>query len=201
MSQKYILLATTDLIAEAFKREFASFPEVTIYKGLFEELKDVDCLVSPANSFGLMDGGMDAAITRYFGDQLQKRVQAHIIKEYGGEQPVGTSFIIETNNERIKYIAHSPTMRCPSIIRNTDNIYRATKATLLALKKYEDSIQKIAIPAFGAGVGMVPADNVSKQMALAFKHISMPPESIDWIYARIRDREIKEVSNIGNNLK
>jgi len=35
----------------------------------------VQCIVSPANAFGLMDGGYDLAITHYFGDQLQKRVQ------------------------------------------------------------------------------------------------------------------------------
>ena len=35
----------------------------------------VECVVSPANSFGLMDGGYDLAITEWFGDQLQKRVQ------------------------------------------------------------------------------------------------------------------------------
>lgn len=30
----------------------------------------IDCVVSPANSFGLMDGGYDLAITEYFGEQL-----------------------------------------------------------------------------------------------------------------------------------
>lgn len=48
----------------------------------------VQCIVSPANAFGLMDGGYDLAITHYFGDQLQKRVQQHIIDHYYGEQPV-----------------------------------------------------------------------------------------------------------------
>lgn len=36
-------------------------------------------MVSAANSFGLMDGGVDGAITMFFGDQLQKRVQKHIV--------------------------------------------------------------------------------------------------------------------------
>ncbi|ECE9311446.1 phage tail protein, partial [Salmonella enterica subsp. enterica serovar Napoli] len=35
-------------------------------------------MVSTANSFGLMDGGVDAAITAYFGPQLQERVQRNI---------------------------------------------------------------------------------------------------------------------------
>lgn len=47
-----------------------------------------------------MDGGIDQAITEFFGQQLPDRVQKHIIKEYGGCQPIGTSFIIETLGER-----------------------------------------------------------------------------------------------------
>ncbi|EJB4474161.1 hypothetical protein MT082_003968, partial [Salmonella enterica] len=38
-----------------------------------------------AETFGLMDGGVDAAITAYFGSQLQERVQQNIIREYLGE--------------------------------------------------------------------------------------------------------------------
>ncbi|VEA17077.1 caudovirales tail fibre assembly protein [Salmonella enterica subsp. enterica] len=37
-----------------------------------------------AETFGLMDGGVDAAITAYFGSQLQERVQQNIIREYLG---------------------------------------------------------------------------------------------------------------------
>ena len=45
----------------------------------FMKKNKVDCVVSPANSFGLMDGGFDLAITNWYGDQLQKRVQKYII--------------------------------------------------------------------------------------------------------------------------
>ncbi|EHP9011265.1 phage tail protein, partial [Salmonella enterica subsp. enterica serovar Infantis] len=34
-----------------------------------------------AETFGLMDGGVDAAITAYFGSPLQERVQQNIIRE------------------------------------------------------------------------------------------------------------------------
>lgn len=57
-------------------------------------------MVSAANSFGLMDGGIDKCITDFFGDQLPKRVREYIIGEYGGCQPIGTSFIIETQGEK-----------------------------------------------------------------------------------------------------
>lgn len=98
-----ILLATNQYQAECFEHAFLDYPNVNVFYGLFEELDSFDCLVSPGNSFGLMDGGMDAAITKYFGDQLQQRVQKEIINNFYGEQPVGTSFIIETNNNHIPY--------------------------------------------------------------------------------------------------
>lgn len=57
-----------------------------------------------------MDGGVDAAITDLFGDQLQQRVQRYILDHFDGEQPVGTSFIISTANPKHPYVAHTPTM-------------------------------------------------------------------------------------------
>lgn len=187
---KYILLATNDYQAKSFNKAFAGINNVEIYGGIFEQLSGIDCLVSPANSFGLMDGGMDAAITNYFGVQLMERVQAHIIEEYYGEQPIGTSFIIETLDERIPYLAHTPTMRVPALISGTDNVYRATKATLIAVEKFGADINTVAIPAFGAGVGRLHPYKVAEQMALAFEHLANPPKSIDWNFARMRDYEI-----------
>ena len=55
----------------------------------------VQCVVSPANSYGSMDGGYDAAIIDYFGIQLEKAVQKYILDNFYGEQPVGTSFTID----------------------------------------------------------------------------------------------------------
>src|SRR5690625_1566764 len=132
--KRITIIATNTYLDELFRAYFRDDEEVEIHFGVFEELT-AECLASPANSFGLMDGGIDGAITSYFGDQLQKRVQQRIIDEYYGEQPVGTSFIVETNNVKIPYLAHTPTMRVPADIRGTDNVYKATKATLVAAKQ------------------------------------------------------------------
>lgn len=190
MNRKYILLATNTYIAECFEKAFKEYDNVSVHLGVFEQLNDVDCLVSPANSYGLMDGGMDQAITNYFGAQLQQRVQEHIIKHYYGEQPVGTSFIIETNSSPYKYLAHTPTMRVPKIVSDTDNAYVATKATLIAVEQYDKEINSVALPAFAAGIGRIHPVDVAYQMELAFKHFLNPPKSIDWNFARFREYEI-----------
>ena len=67
-------------------------------------------MVSAANSFGLMDGGVDLAITRFFGEPLMQRIQTRILEEYLGEQPVGTSLIVETGHPAHPFVAHTPTL-------------------------------------------------------------------------------------------
>ncbi|MFH7027510.1 MAG: macro domain-containing protein [Heteroscytonema crispum UTEX LB 1556] len=66
-------------------------------------------MVSPANSFGMIDGGIDATIMRFFGHSLA-RVQRHILEDYLGQQPVGTSMIVETSHHKHPFLAYTPTM-------------------------------------------------------------------------------------------
>jgi hypothetical protein len=108
---KLILVDPNDAVCDAWKLVFEQSPDISIVRGRFEALPEFDCMVGAANSFGLMDGGVDLAITRFFGLQLMERVQAHILDEYLGEQPVGTSFIIETRHPRHPFLAHTPTGR------------------------------------------------------------------------------------------
>lgn len=46
---------------------------------------DADAVVSPANSFGFMDGGIDLAYSERFGWGLQARLQRHIAEHHLGE--------------------------------------------------------------------------------------------------------------------
>ena len=95
--EKLILIDPKEALCEAWRTSFAIYPEVEIINGRFEQVEAYDCMVSAANSFGLMDGGVDLAITNYFGGSLQSRVQQVILEHYNGEQPVGTSFITPNN--------------------------------------------------------------------------------------------------------
>ncbi|ECN8872141.1 shikimate transporter, partial [Salmonella enterica subsp. enterica serovar Typhimurium] len=135
--------------------------EHTMYIGPHGHVVIVDA-DGNAETFGLMDGGVDAAITAYFGSQLQERVQQNIIREYLGEQPVGTAFVIETGNSKHPWLVPAPTMRVPLIIDGTDAVYNATRAALLAIFQHNKSagedrkITSVALPAMGAGCGQVP---------------------------------------------
>ncbi|EBL4291135.1 phage tail protein [Salmonella enterica] len=186
---KLILSAPVPAMAAAFECYFQNTDNVEIIPGPFETIPEFDCMVSAANSFGLMDGGVDAAITTYFGTQLQRRVQKYIIQEYLGEQPVGTAFITETGDGEHPWLIHAPTMRVPLIIDGTDAVYNATRAALLAIFQHNKSvaeykkIKSVVFPAMGAGCGQVPPDSVARQMRLAWDGFINCATEINWQYA------------------
>jgi O-acetyl-ADP-ribose deacetylase (regulator of RNase III) len=161
MTFKLILSAISPDLFEAFKKHFAQFPQVEVVFKPFEQT-EFDCVVSAANSFGLMDGGVDQCITDYFGVQMMNRVQAAVLEEYYGEQPVGTSMIVRGNEnfsfevvehnveskelktvlKKNKYVAHTPTMRIPMNINNTSYVYSAMKAMLIAVEKHNQQFDE-----------------------------------------------------------
>lgn len=190
-----ILSAMSPELATAFDTAFADLDNWRVVRGPFESIQTFDCMVSAANSFGLMDGGVDAAITAFYGIQLQNRVQQHIIAEYLGEQPVGTAFVIGTNHEKHPWLVHAPTMRTPALISGTDAVYRATWAALVAIHNHNkegDHITTVVFPAMGAGCGEVPAKNVAEQMALAWRNFHAVPTLINWPYAFQRARLVDQ---------
>lgn len=181
-----ILVDPSPVLCAAWRMAFREWDGhgVQIVNGRFERLPEFDLLVSAANSFGLMDGGVDAAIVNYFGDALADRVQARIRDEFLGEQPVGTCLIVPTGNSKHPFLAHTPTMRVPEVIARTDNVYNAMRAMLLAVRKHNaeqtETIRIVACPGLGTGVGMMPPHVAARQMAVAYKHFLEPPTRADW---------------------
>lgn len=191
--KKLILVGPNPYLCKAWEKAFKGVDHIAIENKPFEMLEQFDCMVSPANSFGLMDGGVDLAITHFFGLQLQQRVQQQIIDRYSGEQPVGTSMIVETGHPNHPYLAHTPTMRIPMSIQHTDHVYLAMKAMLLAVRDFnrmEARISTIACPGLGTATGRVAPEEAARQMALAYKNVLHPPEEMDWAFAVRRHREI-----------
>lgn len=192
---KLILVDPNAHVCGAWEHEFGGLGTVEVVNDRFENLPEFDCMVSAANSFGLMDGGVDLAIARYFGDDLVNRVQRWVIEEFRGEQPVGTSFIIETHHRKHPFLAHTPTMRVPMSISRTDNVYRAMWALLLAVHRHNRqntrAIRSIACPGLGTATGRVPATEAARQMALAYRWFLDPPQAMSWEHATNRQVAIR----------
>lgn len=110
-------------------------------------------VVSPANSFGFMDGGVDYAYSQYFGWGLQDRVQQKISEYPFGELLVGQAFVISTKNETIPNLIVAPTMRVPKIIHDPADIMLATRAAVAAA--HDAGISEIVFPGMGTGCGQV----------------------------------------------
>lgn len=193
---KLILVAPAVELYEAFCESFEHLPNVEVVHNYFEWLTEFDCLVSPANSFGMMDGGMDAAITKFFGVDLEWKVKSQILETYLGEQPIGTSMIVETGHPQHPYLAHTPTMRVPMIIKGTDIPYSAMWAMLLAVRQHNQQshrpIESIACPGLGTGIGRVPYHEAARQMAVAYDHFLYPPKLLNCFVAASRQLQIWE---------
>ncbi|HYJ31819.1 MAG TPA: macro domain-containing protein [Candidatus Binatia bacterium] len=192
-------------LCAAWEEAFRGRSEVHVVCGRFEGLSAFDCMVSAANSFGLMDGGVDAAITRFFGQDLMERVQCRILDEYLGEQPVGTSMIVETGHPQHPYLAHTPTMRTPMTIARTDNVYRAMSSMLLAVRRHNGSgarpIGIVACPGLGTRTGRVPLPEAARQMSIAYRNLLEPPRSITWSFALGRQEQVRYGGDLGYLLR
>src|SRR5438067_2367663 len=168
-----------DMLA-AFREQFAGLPHVRV--------------VTAGNAFGLMTAGIDATVVRRFGERLMRRVQHRIMDEYLGEQPVGTAFIVPTEDPALPFLCHAPTMRVPETIDGTDKVYAATWAALLAVQAHNRAsaqrIGVVALPAMGTGYGRVPFGEAARQMAVAYRHFLEPPHRLDKDYVARRQRSI-----------
>src|SRR5437667_6826723 len=106
----------------AWQKYFKGIANVQISHGDILE-KSAHAIVSPANSFGYMDGGIDLIYLNRFGYELQNRLQAHLRDEHDGELPVGQATIVETFDPKMPYLVSAPTMRIPMNVSDSINAY------------------------------------------------------------------------------
>jgi O-acetyl-ADP-ribose deacetylase (regulator of RNase III) len=118
------------------------------------------------------DGGIDLVYSRFFGWELQERLQAQPLAEHFGELPVGQAVIVPTGHASIPFLVSAPTMRVPSSIAKTLNVYLAFRAALIAVTNHnatnEREINSVLVPGLGTGVGEVPAERAARQMRRAY---------------------------------
>lgn len=134
---------------------------------------DCDAIVSPANSFGFMDGGLDGLLSEYFGWHVQERVQTIIKSRPLGELLIGEAIVVPTDHAKIPWLIAAPTMRVPMRVRQSVNAYLALKAILVAAMQHKDviPIRSIAIPGLATGIGKLAPETAAKQMFAAYREI------------------------------
>lgn len=169
---KIYLLDFNINLTNAWSNKFKDMPNVEIVNDEFDRFVkkhcDLECIVSPGNSFGIMTGGYDGAITKYFGVMLMAVVQDYIKKHYDGCQPVATAFIVDIPKTKM-HLIHCPTMAVPTLIKDPQVVYDCTKAVLNVAMK--NNIKSIVLPAFGGLTGGLQPEDIAEKMYKAIKEL------------------------------
>jgi O-acetyl-ADP-ribose deacetylase (regulator of RNase III) len=121
-----------------------------------------DAVVSPANSFGFMDGGIDWAYQQFFGTELQTRVQMIIRLQKFQELLVGSAVAVPTYHEAIRFLIVAPTMRVPKIITDPADVMLATRAAVRVATDFR--FDHIVMPGMGTGCGQVAPNIAARAM-------------------------------------
>jgi O-acetyl-ADP-ribose deacetylase (regulator of RNase III) len=161
-------------VVKAWRLAFADLARVHISHGSILD-QTADAIVSPANSFGFMDGGIDLHYARYFGWQIETDLRDVLDKYHFGELPVGQAVIISTGHPELRYLVSAPTMRVPSRIDGTTNVYLAFRAALIAVLAHNAAsstpINSLLVPGMGTGIGAVRPEQAARQMRAAYDAI------------------------------
>jgi O-acetyl-ADP-ribose deacetylase (regulator of RNase III) len=161
-------------VALALAAAFADADQVEVVEGNLLDLA-CDAILSPANSFGDMGGGIDKVIDDFHKGEAQRRVRAAIAEQFFGELPVGAALVVEVPGPRFPFVVAAPTMRVPGVVSGTINAYLSMRAALVAVLRYNATggrvIRSLAIPGLGTGVGGIPHAEAAEQMRVAYESV------------------------------
>jgi O-acetyl-ADP-ribose deacetylase (regulator of RNase III) len=161
------LIDTNLALVEAWSETFTKFDKVHIRQGDILDIAE-NAIVSPANGYGFMDGGIDRLYTEFFGLNPQKHLQQAIMHRPEGYLPVGTGIIVHTGHARIPYMICTPTMLLPEPVPAHNSFYALT-AVLNIAYRHANVIKKVFCPGLGTGIGCVPPELAAKEMADAYR--------------------------------
>ena len=170
---QFFFVDRNQAMVDAWRVAFAPYLDagVTVLSGdIFQQPADV--IVSPANSYGFMDGGIDAVYTRRWGVQVQELLQRRIQRIYDGELPVGQAIVVPTGDTEFPLLISAPTMTIPMDVSETANAYLAFRAVIqsaLYQQRIGQSLKSIVCPGLGTGVGGMEFDRCAKQMLRAYE--------------------------------
>ena len=200
---RLVLCDVDEDVVRAWRQFCTDIDGVSIQHGSILEVA-CDAVVSPANSFGFMDGGVDAAYRAFFGSQIQEQVQQRIRERYAGEMLVGLADIVETGHPSIRFLVVAPTMRVPMVLRDSVNAYLAMRAILLLVLNgrlvggahdgdaISEHVQTIAVRGLGTGIGRIGPHVCAHQMRAAIEDIVLKPHNFpnSWAEASQRHQEL-----------
>ena len=131
----------------------------------------VDAVVNPANSLGIMGGGIGGSLRRQGGDVIQQAAMA------AAPIAVGAAIVTTAGQLPAKSVMYVPTMEEPGMMIGAENVRRAARAALIAADR--NGFKVIAIPGIGTDLGSVPIDEAARAIVEEIRAHRRPnPETI-----------------------
>lgn len=159
---------------------FENEPNVEVSTGdIFDEGEHMtaDAIVSPANSFGFMDGGIDYVYSDFLGWGMSEDLRKIIWTQHQGELLVGQAVTVDIHESNpdspFEFLISAPTMRTPMPVPNTVNAYLAFVAALREADKHP-GINSILCPGLATSIGKMPPDVCAIQMHAAWTRYNKP---------------------------
>ena len=160
------LVDRSEPLVSAWRDAFRGFPDVHIEQADILSVAHT-ALVSPANSYGYMNGGIDLAYRNFFGIEIERVVQAKIKAVAGNYLPVGQAILVKTNHDRIPHLISAPTMFIPEPI-DAEDCEIAMVAALNVALAHPLQCSTVFCPSMRTGVGRVSPRDAAAAMARAY---------------------------------
>jgi O-acetyl-ADP-ribose deacetylase (regulator of RNase III) len=157
-------------IATAAKADGWDAVEIIAYTDVRDiPLDPGTAFVSPANSLGFMDGGIDYVYSRIMFPGIEPAVKraisdrsGHVSKLGRPFLPIGNALVVPVPHAEQIFMVVAPTMLMPQDVRGTHNAYHATYAALKAARA-TPGVRRLVIPGMCTGCGMLsPAEAVGQ---------------------------------------
>lgn len=156
-------------VAEALAGAFAGVPDVAVYCGSIFDQTPATAIISPANSFGSMGGGIDLAYARRWPG-VEARVQTRIATLFGSlGLPVGAALTVPTEGADVPWLVVAPTMRVPGPVTSTRNAFMAMRAALQQARMRR--FDRVLCPGLGTLTGRIPPRDAARQMREAYDEV------------------------------
>ncbi len=184
---KIIFCGLDHALCRAWENAIVSTPLPIAWDVRHQDIVTLECTaaVSPANSFGFMDGGVDLAYSRHFGWHVQQRLQKAIQTMEFSELLVGQALAVETDYGQIPWLIAAPTMRVPGQILDSTAVFLAARAAMKCAIDHE--MDTMAFPGMGTGTGGVRYEVAAKMMILGCMAAISPqdfPKSLREMFIR-----------------
>lgn len=171
------LISFNDEWLEAARDLFKEIPGFVIEH---KDIRSIDrkdtCFVSPANSLGFMDGGIDFPLSRHVLPGIERKVKQRI-KDLGLETrlgrpylPIGSVIIVPHDTDDASLIV-TPTMFLPHNVQGTKNPYWSYYAALTMWEKWCKQNKKqynLVLTSHCCGCGQVPGQEAATQLKQAY---------------------------------